>query len=238
SNLLFDEYFCSKASQIIENELYKIINTKGSFDFRSDKNIESLVKGLINSGLAMQMVGSSRPASGSEHHFSHFIEMFGDDYNLDMPLHGAKVGMATLFTTSFYLELKNMSFDKIGLIYDKKKRKKEIKKVYKNRSDAILKNLEERWNKEKLSRDKLLDSKEKLLSLIDDNLDTIEKSRKILKQKEIFDINILREIPKKLAEDALNYGFEIRPRYTVTVLLKQTDRLEQLVEKLLNKYYE
>ena len=31
--------------------------------------------GLVLSGVAMQMVGFSRPASGSEHHISHFIEM-------------------------------------------------------------------------------------------------------------------------------------------------------------------
>lgn len=238
SNLLFDEYFCSKASQIIEDELYKIINTKGKFDFRSEENIENLIKGLINSGLAMQMVGSSRPASGSEHHISHFIEMFGDNYNQDMPLHGTKVGMATLFTTSFYLELKNIDLDKINFIYDKKNRKKEIKKVYKNKSGLILKNLEERWQKDELSKEKLLNLKEKILTLVDENLDKIEKARKVLQQKDIFDIDILKKIPKKLVEDALKYGFEIRSRYTITTLLKQIDRLEQLTKKLLNKYYE
>ena len=30
---------------------------------------------LLLSGLAMQMVGNSRPASGAEHHMSHLWEM-------------------------------------------------------------------------------------------------------------------------------------------------------------------
>ena len=41
----------------------------------SKEGYEQLMYGLILSGLAMQMVGNSRPASGSEHHFSHFWEM-------------------------------------------------------------------------------------------------------------------------------------------------------------------
>ncbi|MFQ7422713.1 MAG: iron-containing alcohol dehydrogenase [Anaerostipes sp.] len=31
--------------------------------------------GLLLSGLAMQMTGHSRPASGAEHHMAHFWEM-------------------------------------------------------------------------------------------------------------------------------------------------------------------
>ncbi|MCL2361503.1 MAG: iron-containing alcohol dehydrogenase [Defluviitaleaceae bacterium] len=46
---------------------------------------------LIKSGLIMQKAGHSKPASGSEHHLSHFWEMRG------IPaLHGTKVGVATL----------------------------------------------------------------------------------------------------------------------------------------------
>ncbi|MCF8009093.1 MAG: sn-glycerol-1-phosphate dehydrogenase [Halanaerobiales bacterium] len=238
ANLLFDEYFCNKAFHIIEDELYKIINTKEGFNFRSEKNIVSLIKGLINSGLAMQLVGSSRPASGSEHHISHFIEMFGDDYNLKMPLHGTKVGIAALFTTLFYLELKNIDFSKINLVYNKKNRIKKIKNIYKNRSKPILKNLEDRWQKDNLLKEKLLNSKEDILLLVEQNLKKILKTRKILQQKDTLNNNIIKQIPKKLTENALKYGFEIRSRYTVTTLLDQIDKLEQLTDKLLNKYYQ
>ena len=36
---------------------------------------EQLMYALIISGLAMQIIGSSRPASGAEHHMSHLWEM-------------------------------------------------------------------------------------------------------------------------------------------------------------------
>jgi glycerol-1-phosphate dehydrogenase [NAD(P)+] len=37
--------------------------------------IEALLRGLIESGIAMAMLGTSRPASGCEHHFSHFWDL-------------------------------------------------------------------------------------------------------------------------------------------------------------------
>jgi glycerol-1-phosphate dehydrogenase [NAD(P)+] len=66
-----------------------------------EKNIKStgflncLTSGLIKSGLAMCMVGSSRPASGSEHKISHALDYL---YPLRKTLHGEQVGIASLFT--------------------------------------------------------------------------------------------------------------------------------------------
>ena len=53
-----------------------------------------LVRGLILSGIAMEMAGSSRPASGSEHLISHAL-----DRMLDQPrAHGLQVALATVAT--------------------------------------------------------------------------------------------------------------------------------------------
>ena len=62
-----------------------------------------LVNGLILSGLSMQVYGGTRPASGSEHYFSHLweLEHLGQDW--DPPLsHGFKVAIGTLAMSAFY----------------------------------------------------------------------------------------------------------------------------------------
>jgi len=62
-----------------------------------------LVNGLILSGLAMQVYGGTRPASGAEHYFSHLWELdhLGQDW--DPPLsHGHKVAIGTLAMSAFY----------------------------------------------------------------------------------------------------------------------------------------
>ncbi len=59
-----------------------------------DKFLIYLAEGLIQSGIAMSIAGSSRPASGAEHLISHALDIL-----LENPKpHGIQVGFATLFT--------------------------------------------------------------------------------------------------------------------------------------------
>jgi len=68
--------------------------------------IAALANGLILSGLAMQSLGSSRPASGAGHYFSHQWEMEGYGLAWDPPLsHGFKVGLGTLAMAALYEEV-------------------------------------------------------------------------------------------------------------------------------------
>ena len=67
------------------------------------KSYEKLIYGLVLSGLAMQAFGNSRPASGSEHHISHLIEMHPQPLGISSSaLHGEKVGVGTLLISQEY----------------------------------------------------------------------------------------------------------------------------------------
>lgn len=61
---------------------------------------ERLAEGLIMSGFAMQALQSSRPASGTEHQFSHCWDMENLCYNGEHVSHGFKVGIGTLASTA------------------------------------------------------------------------------------------------------------------------------------------
>lgn len=80
-------------------------------DIGSTAFLEELAHGLIKSGFAMCLSGTSRPASGSEHKISHSIDHI---YPLSKGLHGEQVGIASLFT----MALQNNEF------------LKEVKKFY------------------------------------------------------------------------------------------------------------
>lgn len=69
-----------------------------NFPRRDPKDLEFLrllCGALVMSGVAMEMTGSSRPASGSEHLISHAY----DKVAAKPSLHGLQVGLATLATT-------------------------------------------------------------------------------------------------------------------------------------------
>lgn len=62
---------------------------------------ENLMYGLLLSGLAMQMIGNSRPASGAEHHMSHLWEMAAINEPIDF-YHGEKVGVGLCLVSAVY----------------------------------------------------------------------------------------------------------------------------------------
>lgn len=67
---------------------------------------EAVTYGLLMSGLAMQMMGSSRPASGGEHHISHLIETEPAALGVHSDaLHGEKVGVGTVLASAEYHRL-------------------------------------------------------------------------------------------------------------------------------------
>lgn len=64
--------------------------------------IAKLTEALIAAGKSMALSGNSRPASGSEHHMSHFLEMDFIRRKEHVPLHGLKVAVGTLISIELY----------------------------------------------------------------------------------------------------------------------------------------
>lgn len=67
----------------------------GDIELTNEQFLEKLVHGLILSGIAMNIAGSSRPASGSEHKISHAIDVLFPGRSE----HGLQVAMATVLTS-------------------------------------------------------------------------------------------------------------------------------------------
>lgn len=66
-----------------------------SHDITTKPFLQHLAQGLVKSGFAMCISGTSRPASGSEHKISHSIDHY---FPPSKGLHGEQVGIAALFT--------------------------------------------------------------------------------------------------------------------------------------------
>ena len=78
--------------------------------------ITKLAECNILSGLAMQAYGSSRPASGAGHQFSHMWEMEGHGQAWEPPLsHGFKVGIGTLAVCALWERVLRLDFDSLDV---------------------------------------------------------------------------------------------------------------------------
>jgi glycerol-1-phosphate dehydrogenase [NAD(P)+] len=69
------------------------------------QTIAHLFEGLIMAGVAMQISASSRPASGSEHRFSHLWEMQALGHGHPAVPHGFKVGIGSIAAAALYERL-------------------------------------------------------------------------------------------------------------------------------------
>jgi glycerol-1-phosphate dehydrogenase [NAD(P)+] len=75
----------------------------------SEDGVRGLFEGLIESGFCMLDFGETRPASGYEHHISHFWEMKLLREGRHAVLHGAKVGIAVRISARRYDAVRAMS---------------------------------------------------------------------------------------------------------------------------------
>jgi len=98
---------------------------------KDDDFLLTLTRGLIKSGFAMCIVGSSRPASGSEHKISHSIDHL---YAPRKNLHGEQTGIATLFTMALQ---ENQLLHKVKTLYSRVSFPRKIRKLYLNKDQFI-----------------------------------------------------------------------------------------------------
>ena len=105
-NILMGEFYCHRIAEMTMRATEEVMEAvRGITDGKAEA-YEKLIYGLLLSGLAMQMMGNSRPASGAEHHISHLIEMSPPNLGISSDaLHGEKVGVGTLLALGEYKRL-------------------------------------------------------------------------------------------------------------------------------------
>ena len=92
------EYFCDYIYDLTYQQIQKTLSLAGGILNRDLESVQALMEALVIIGILMSFAGSSRPASGSEHHLSHFFEITGILTNSDYFAHGIAVAYATVVT--------------------------------------------------------------------------------------------------------------------------------------------
>ncbi len=177
TTLITGEYICDKVIDLEYQVIDELMENIDGINNRETDAIENLMYGLILSGMAIQMVGYSRPASGSEHHVSHFIEMNVVNEENDA-LHGEKVGVGLVMVCDLYHkimaldDLESRITDNNQLPVDK------INAMFKDIAPGILK--ENAKNPlESVTRDMMISKLPEIREIIS-QLPTGEKMREVL----------------------------------------------------------
>ncbi|MFS0725755.1 sn-glycerol-1-phosphate dehydrogenase [Paenibacillus sp. 1P07SE] len=99
------EAYLAPAAELTRQALEDCIRHTEAIRRRDETGIAMLMRSLVESGLAMRLFGQSHPASGAEHHLSHYWELAHLRAGKRQLLHGAKVGAATVEISRLYRRL-------------------------------------------------------------------------------------------------------------------------------------
>ncbi len=112
SNIVTGEYYCERIAKIMRKCATECFLNAEAFLAGDKEAVKSVTNGLIKAGIAMAFAEISRPASGTEHYYSHLWEMKSIENGTCCQLHGIQVGLATLEVIKKYNEVKKIIPDK------------------------------------------------------------------------------------------------------------------------------
>ena len=103
-SILTEEYYCAEVVKLETRAIRTVKDNLKEIAAGEEDACEKLMYALVLSGLAMQMTGNSRPASGAEHHLVHLWDMEVLNGHLNA-LHGEKVSAGTMLTLLEYKKI-------------------------------------------------------------------------------------------------------------------------------------
>ena len=137
SRVVRGEYFCPYVYDLTMDMLVKTKDLGERLLARDAQAIETLMEAIVGVGVAMALVGNSRPASGSEHHLSHFFEIVGILRGEDYFMHGTDVVYSSIYTQRIREKLLALGAPAVKAL-DHAAREKETRRIYGQIAESVL----------------------------------------------------------------------------------------------------
>ena len=138
AHLLLDEYFCDEVYNTVMAVVKETEGNAKAVLAREKNAIGKLMEGLVIVGIMMSYVGNSRPASGSEHHLSHFFEITCLLDNRDYYLHGIDVLYSAAVTAALREKLLAIKPPFAPFSMDRKAWESDIQAIYTQAADGVI----------------------------------------------------------------------------------------------------
>lgn len=236
ARIINGEHYCRNIVTLVRECVNEVMSEAPKIKQRDPETLGSVMRGLVLSGAAISLYGDSRPASGAEHHMSHYWETILEQRGVRPAMHGEQVAVGTVLVLMMIEELLKEDVDfaaarELARAYDYEAWEQEIRAHYGIAADEVIA-MEQKAGKNAVpGRLRRIDSMEKNWDAVRAQLMTLPSSSSLR--------SLLRDIgcPCTPAEigvddallmDTFRYCKEIRARYTVfqTVFdLGLTDKL-------------
>ena len=214
SNLVTGEYFCQYIYDVTYQMIEKTIALADGLMKRDENSIKVLMEALTVVGIMMSFAFSSRPASGSEHHLSHFFEIVGIVRGEEYFAHGIDVAFSTIETALIREKLINQDFDKKNFRDDKANYKQKLQKVYGDSVGEGCFNLHEKLGTYDKDRSAIYRDNEKKIKEILSKMPSAKEIEDIL-AKVGYDKKEFYALYGDKIKEAIIFAKDLKDRYTV-----------------------
>lgn len=247
ARVLKEEYFCESVEKLVRSAVEKCELASERLPLRENEILESLTEALILSGLAIGMVGVSRPASGEEHHLSHCWEMIGmNNGSTSKWLHGNNVGVGVGIIAEAYRYLRTINIEKVlesgkYLNFNEEKWMETLTKVYGKSALNIIQfkkgsiNFDEQQRKSNL--EKIIANWDEIIKICDLFVPEPDSIRETLKKAGAIFTPRQLGIDKEVFRESLIAAKDVRKRYGVLQLLEDVGMLEEAASYITGIYY-
>ena len=183
--VLWDEAFDEAISKRVTLAVQHCLERLEAIAAAGPTGVKTLMEGLVETGFCMRDFGNSIPASGAEHHLSHYWELTLLWNRRPAALHGLKVGLGAIIASGWYDQIRQMSVDDVRRLLEQAPQPdyeaivKEIRQAYPFGAEDIIREQDAfiRMDKERFS-----ELKERVLSRWDEVrriAATVPESRKM-----------------------------------------------------------
>ena len=243
SHIITGEHQCERIMELVEKCVQDLLPVAGRAKERDPKVLGDIMEGLVLTGVAMSLYGNSRPASGCEHHMSHYWETILEQRGQRPAPHGAQVGVGTVLVlkaVELLLERK-VDFDaarRAAEVYDPVKWREEIQRAYGPAAPGVIEMEEEAGKNASAGRLARIDTMERRWSEISALLRTLPTSDYVADLLSGLGAPCRPEgigIDRKLLKDTFLYCKEIRARYTILQMMWDLDLLDSISDQVIEE---
>ncbi len=208
------EYFCDYIYGLTLDTVKETLSLAKGIADGDEKSIGTLTEALIVVGILMSFAGSSRPASGSEHHLSHFFEITGILDGREYFPHGIDVAYSTVITARLRERILKKPFPQKLYRQTKEEYTSAMKQIYKSiapRCEA----LQEKVGNYAADRTAVYLEKESEIRSILAEMPTGEETEKMIGAVGLDMSEFFKLYGEERIRTAVKYAKDLKDRYTV-----------------------
>lgn len=210
ANQIKGEYLCDEIYDRVCGWAEKVAENTAAILARDEAAVALLTRALIEVGVEMSYAGSSRPASGSEHHMAHFFEIHSLEHGLNHRPHGIDVGCAAYYTAllrdAVLSAKRSPNFD-----FEPQSFFNNVYKLLPRAAEGVI----ELQKKTALHGNSVGNYSVDAISRVLSIAPSAEKMRGMLEAAGLYPESLVEFYGKDTVVNALKYGKELKDRFTV-----------------------